>query len=47
MDSVSVGQSTRPRVSIAWGNVAHDDEQYAALALYLRLKGIAPPSTEK
>ncbi len=47
MDSVSVGQNTRPRVSIAWGNAAHDDEQYAALALYLRLKGIAPPSTEK
>jgi hypothetical protein len=47
MDSVSVGQITRARVSIAWGNVAHDDEQYAALALYLRLKGIAPPSTEK
>jgi hypothetical protein len=47
MDSVSVGQSSRARVSIAWGNAAHDDEQYAALALYLRLKGIAPPSTEK
>jgi hypothetical protein len=47
MDSVSVGQSARARVSIAWGNAAHDDEQYSALALYLRLKGIAPPSTEK
>ena len=47
MDSVSVGQASRARISIAWGNAAHDDEQYAALALYLRLKGIAPPSTEK
>ena len=47
MESVSVGQNSRARVSIAWGNVAHDNEQYAALALYLRLKGIAPPSTEK
>jgi hypothetical protein len=47
MESVSMGQMTRARVSVAWGNVAHDDEQYAALALYLRLKGIAPPSTEK
>jgi DinB superfamily len=47
MESVNMGQATRARVSIAWGNVAHDDEQYAALALYLRLKGIAPPSTEK
>jgi hypothetical protein len=47
MEGVSMGQSTRARVSIAWGKVAHDNEQYAALALYLRLKGIAPPSTEK
>ena len=47
MESVSMGQTARARVSIAWGNVAHDNEQYAALALYLRLKGIAPPSTEK
>ena len=47
MENVSMGQATRARVSIAWGNVAHDNEQYSALALYLRLKGIAPPSTEK
>ena len=47
MENVSVGQGSRARVSIAWGNVAHDDEQYSALALYLRLKGIAPPSTGK
>ena len=47
MENVSMGQASRARVSIAWGNVAHDDEQYAALALYLRLKGIAPPSAEK
>ena len=47
METISVGQNTRARVSVAWANVAHDDEQYAALALYLRLKGIAPPSTEK
>ena len=46
-ESVSVGKNTRARISVAWGNVAHDDEQYATLALYLRLKGVAPPSTEK
>lgn len=37
----------RSRVGLMWGNVAHDSEQYATLALYLRLKGIAPPSSEK
>jgi hypothetical protein len=47
LEAVSVGQSSRARVSLAWGVVAHDDEQYAALALYLRLKGLAPPSSEK
>lgn len=37
----------RSRVGLMWGNVAHDSEQYATLALYLRLKGLAPPSSEK
>jgi len=37
----------RSRVSLVWGTVSHDMEQYATLALYLRLKGIAPPSSEK
>jgi hypothetical protein len=34
-------------VGLVWGTVAHDMEQYATLALYLRQKGIAPPSSEK
>lgn len=37
----------RSRIGALWGNVAHDNEQYATLALYLRLKNIAPPSSEK
>ena len=37
----------RTRVGLLFGNVSHDNEQYATLALYLRLKGIAPPSSEK
>ena len=37
----------RSRIGIAWQNVSHDNEQYATLALYLRLKGFAPPSSEK
>jgi hypothetical protein len=42
-----VGQSKRSHIGVAWGTVSHDNEQYATLALYLRLKGIAPPSSEK
>ena len=41
------GPAKRSRLSMLWGNVSHDNEQYATLALYLRLKGLVPPSSEK
>ena len=47
MSTVSFGPMTRSRIGAAWGNVSHDNEQYAILSLYLRLKGIAPPTSEK
>ena len=47
LQTVSSGSNTRARITLAWGNVSHDNEQYAALALYMRLKGITPPSAEK
>jgi DinB superfamily len=43
----TLGQGKRSRIGLAWGTVAHDDEQYATMALYLRLKGLVPPSSEK
>jgi len=43
----TIGPVTRTRIGYAWGNVSHDNEQYATLALYMRLKGIVPPSSEK
>jgi hypothetical protein len=43
----TAGPAKRSRIGFMWGNVSHDNEQYATLALYLRLKGIAPPSSEK
>ena len=45
-ESLSMGPTKRSRIGLMWGTVSHDNEQYAALALYLRLKDIAPPSTE-
>ena len=45
-ESLSVGPTKRSRIGLMWGTVSHDNEQYATLALYLRLKNIAPPSTE-
>jgi uncharacterized damage-inducible protein DinB len=47
METFSVFNGKRTRIGILWGNVSHDAEQYATLALYLRLKGITPPSAEK
>jgi hypothetical protein len=47
LETFKVGPVTRSRISLAWGNVSHDNEQYATLALYMRLKGLIPPSSEK
>ena len=46
-EMVDAGKTKRSRVGLMWGTVAHDQEQYATLALYLRLKGLEPPSIEK
>ena len=46
-ESVASGPVKRARISLAWGTISHDNEQYATLALYLRLKGLVPPSSEK
>ncbi len=45
-EGLSMGPTKRSRIGLMWGTVSHDNEQYATLALYLRLKNIAPPSTE-
>ena len=47
LQMLTLGPITRTRIGFAWGNVSHDNEQYATLALYMRLKGIVPPSSEK
>ncbi len=46
-EMLQAGPAKRSRLSMLWGNVAHDNEQYATLSLYLRLKGLVPPSSEK
>lgn len=44
---VDNGRSKRSRIGMAWGNASHDNEQYAELSTYLRLKNIVPPTAEK
>lgn len=47
MEVLTVGPQKRSRIGMAWGNISHDNEQYAELSTYLRLKGIVPPTAEK
>jgi len=35
-----------PRASALYGTIIHDNECYGSMAVYLRMKGIVPPSTE-
>ena len=46
-EMIQIGPVKRSRLGILWGTVTHDTEQYATLALYMRLKGLVPPSSEK
>ena len=46
-DMIQAGPVKRSRIGMLWGNASHDNEQYATLAIYLRLKGLVPPSSEK
>jgi hypothetical protein len=45
---VRLGQSTRERskLGLLIGVTSHSNEQYGYMAVYLRLKGIVPPSSE-
>jgi uncharacterized damage-inducible protein DinB len=36
----------RSKLSVLWTMVAHSNEEYGYLAVYMRIKGIVPPSTE-
>lgn len=45
-DSVPYFRGNASRISALAGNVGHDNECYGSMAVYLRLKGITPPSSE-
>ena len=44
-DAVQSFRGTTSRLAALAGNVSHDNEAYGSMAVYLRLKGIVPPST--
>ena len=43
---VSAGRGPRSRLASLWGIVAHSNEVYGTMTVYMRLKGIIPPSSE-
>lgn len=45
-DTVQSFRGPTTRLASLAGNLAHDNECYGAIAVYLRLKGIVPPSSE-
>jgi uncharacterized damage-inducible protein DinB len=45
-EMIKIGQRQRTRYNTLIGVITHDNEEYGYLAVYLRLKGIVPPSSE-
>ena len=46
-EAVGSGRMQRTRIGAIYGMLIHSNEEYGYLAVYLRLKGIVPPSSER
>ncbi len=44
---VETPRGKHTRLGMLVGNTAHDGEQYGTMAVYLRLKGLVPPSSQR
>jgi hypothetical protein len=44
--TVGSGRMQRSRLGMLYLNVAHDNEEYGYMSVYLRLKGLTPPSSQ-
>ena len=45
-EMIKTPRGERTRLGALAGNVAHDNEQYGILSVYMRLKGVIPPSSD-
>jgi hypothetical protein len=45
-EMISMGQRQRSKLGALAGTISHSNEEYGYMAVYLRLKGIVPPSSE-
>lgn len=43
---VKVFGQSESKLTALWDNISHDDEMYGYMAVYLRLKGLVPPSSD-
>jgi len=46
VEMVSMGNRQRSRVGALAGMISHSNEEYGYMAVYMRLKGVVPPSSE-
>lgn len=46
-DAIKTPRGERSRIGVLAGNLVHDTEQYGIISVYLRLKGIVPPSSDE
>jgi uncharacterized damage-inducible protein DinB len=45
-EAIKSPRGERSRVALLAGTIGHDNEQYGILSVYMRLKGVIPPSSE-
>ena len=45
-EMIKTGRGQRSKLGALVGNTTHDNEEYGYMAVYLRLKGVVPPSSE-
>jgi DinB superfamily len=45
--TVKIFGQPQTKLGALWGNLAHNSEMYGYMAVYLRLKGLVPPSSDR
>lgn len=45
-EAIAAGRGQQPRVNVLYGIVVHANEVYGAMGVYMRVKGLVPPSSE-
>jgi uncharacterized damage-inducible protein DinB len=45
-EMIQAGRGQRSKLGALVGTITHDNEEYGYMAVYLRLKGVVPPSSE-